>query len=284
MLTLTRRAFSAGSGLALAAPGIARATPAQPFFTSNWANFAATPTGLLTGRPVWKSAVGARLINNFLNDEQEYYQSSLSPFSPFSVSHGRLALTAAPAPPGSNPAGKPYISGLINSITLPGGTFTSARIDIRALLPKGHGLWPAIWLLPTDDQWPPEIDIMEMLGQDPTKIYCSLHWGHGDDAERHKHTQPIEVADTSSGFHQYGLDFDSTRPGSPITFFFDNHPVYQTSLPPRLLGFTWYLIINMTVGNTDSWGGAPNAATRLPASMLIDSIKLYPSGTPLPAS
>ena len=125
---------------------------------------------------------------------------------------------------------------------------------------------------------------MEMLGRDPAKIYCSLHWGNGDDAEPHKHTQPIAVPDTSAGFHHYGLDFDSTRADSLITFLFDNRPVYQTRLPARMLGVTWYVIVNVTVGNTDSWGGAPNAATQFPAAMLIDSINFYPPGTRLPAA
>src|SRR5437899_12605615 len=80
--------------------------------------------------------------------------------------------------------------------TGPGGTreYTSARIrtrgkgdwqygrfDVRAKLPQGKGMWPAIWMLPSDQRyggWPHsgEIDIMELLGHDPKKVYGTLHY------------------------------------------------------------------------------------------------------------
>src|SRR3712207_8253598 len=45
------------------------------------------------------------------------------------------------------------------------------RFELRGRLPAGQGLWPAFWLLPVDTSWPPEIDVMEGLGSEPTTVY-----------------------------------------------------------------------------------------------------------------
>ena len=50
--------------------------------------------------------------------------------------------------------------------------FEFGRIDIRAVLPYGQGIWPALWMLGanfTEVGWPQcgEIDIMELLGHQP---------------------------------------------------------------------------------------------------------------------
>lgn len=48
-------------------------------------------------------------------------------------------------------------------------SITYGRVEVRARLPRGDWLWPAIWMLPTDyvyGPWPMsgEIDIMESRG------------------------------------------------------------------------------------------------------------------------
>ena len=48
---------------------------------------------------------------------------------------------------------------------------------MRAKLPSTQGIWPAHWMLPTSGGWPPEIDIMELLGHEPTRVYMTHHWG-----------------------------------------------------------------------------------------------------------
>ena len=72
------------------------------------------------------------------------------------------------------------------------------------------------------------------------------------------------------------------RANSHVTFYFDNHPVYGVSLPQRMLGQTWYMMINLGVGGPRCWGGPPTAATVFPATMQVDYVRMYPPGTTLP--
>ena len=74
-----------------------------------------------------------------------------------------------------------------------GDSYTSARVvsrgkgdwqygvfEIRAALPSGHGLWPAIWMLPADSSnWPVtgEIDIMEHVSCDLGTVHATVHTG-----------------------------------------------------------------------------------------------------------
>ena len=52
-------------------------------------------------------------------------------------------------------------------------------IEMRARMPRGRGLWPAFWLLHSQDhQNRPEIDIVELLGHETNKAYHTLSLIH----------------------------------------------------------------------------------------------------------
>ena len=66
--------------------------------------------------------------------------------------------------------GKKYTSARL--VTKSKGDWLYGKVEVRAKLPEGRGMWPAIWMLPTDwsyGGWPAsgEIDIMENVGYDP---------------------------------------------------------------------------------------------------------------------
>ena len=104
--------------------------------------------------------------------ELEYYLDPQTPedgpsrgsFDPFDVRGGHLAITARAVPPEARRATQqmPYVSGLLT--TAPSFAFTYGYLEMTAEIPAGRGLWPAFWLLPKRLAWPPEIDVMEVLG------------------------------------------------------------------------------------------------------------------------
>jgi beta-glucanase (GH16 family) len=213
--------------------------------------------------------VGSTLAGN---SEQEMYinanNAATSSVKPWTVNNGTLTLTAAKASSAisSQINGYQYTSGMINtnhSFSQEYGYF-----EMRAQLPAGQGLWPAFWLLPSNGSWPPEIDIMEVLGNDPSKLYTTTHT-----EETGSHTmssQGTTVADMSSGYHTYGVDWEADK----ITFFFDGKQVYQVDTPADMHQ-PMYMIANLAVGG--SWPGYVDGTTPLPANMNIDWIRAYSS-------
>lgn len=111
-------------------------------------------------------------------------------------------------------------------------SFKQGKVEVRAQLPKGDFLWPAIWMLPNDEtygQWPAsgEIDIMESRGNDAScqaggrnKFASTLHWGPDWASNKYELTteQYTHDSDLSDDFHIYGLIWTNDR----ITTYIDD--------------------------------------------------------------
>ena len=117
------------------------------------------------------------------------------------VENGSLILEAHKDNAQISGTQRPYSSGRIR--TKHRGDWQYGKIEVRAKLPAGQGLWPAIWMLPTDEKYGTwaasgEIDIMEHVGYDPNHIYFSLHnnnlWGDlsGTEQQGVYYSQEIE--------------------------------------------------------------------------------------------
>jgi len=105
-------------------------------------------------------------------------------------------------------------------------TFTYGTIEIRAKLPRGDWIWPAIWLLPRYDQygqWPMsgEIDIVESRGNAPgysaggnDVMASTLHWGPYFPEDRwdltHQAYQLPAGESFADDFHTFGCVWDAT--------------------------------------------------------------------------
>src|SRR6267378_2061906 len=222
----------------------------------------------------WAQPNGVTLSGN---GEQEWYINSMyaptSSVKPWTVSNGILTLTAAPAALSILPLinNYQYTSGMITTYNSFSQTY--GYFEMRAQLPQGQGLWPAFWLLPADGSWPPEIDVMEVLGNDTTKLYTTVHT-----SSTGTHTSSgtgTTVANMSTGYHTYGVDWEANT----TTFYFDGQQVYQTATPSDL-NKPMYILANLAVGGY--WPGMVNSTTPFPAQMQIDYIRAYSAASASP--
>jgi Glycosyl hydrolases family 16/Malectin domain len=158
-------------------------------------------------------------------------------------------------------------------------SFRYGRFEARLQTPVGRGLWPAFWALGDDidrSGWPAcgEIDVMENLGQEPTKASGTIHGPRGRDDYEPGRTV-VHSAPLSQGFHTYGVQW---LPGS-IQFFFDGRPYGSVTAADLPAGSRWvfdhpfYLILNVAVGGR--WAGSPDASTDFPQLLRVDHVRVY---------
>ncbi len=193
------------------------------------------------------------------NNELQYY----APDDVY-VEDGRLVLRSQRRPMG----GRQYTSGLVDTR----GKFAQAfgRIEIRAKLPKTQGMWPAHWMLPDDGSWPPEIDIMESVGHQPTFMVMSLHTGTWPELETQN--QEILGPDLSADFHTFGLEWEPGR----MSWLVDGEEKFRVTndVPAK----PFYLILNTAIGGM--MGGDPDETTVFPQYHYIDYVRVYGKEVP----
>jgi len=155
--------------------------------------------------------------------------------------------------------------------------FQYGRMEVRAKIPTGKGIWPAFWMLGSNIKkvgWPKcgEIDILEYVGREPHQIFTSLHTqdSHGNTIN----TKKTQISNIEEGFHLYAIDWTKDK----IEFFVDNQSVY-TFNPDKKDENVWpfnqpfYFIINVAVGG--NFGGHDVDNEIFPQEFLIDYIRVY---------
>jgi beta-glucanase (GH16 family) len=185
---------------------------------------------------------------------------------PFHIADGALEIVADKAAEDVVPSiwNYRYTSGLITtqrSFSQVYGVF-----EIRARMPKGRGLWPAFWLLPVDRSWPPEIDVLEILGHETTVLHTNAH-----SKASGKHTDApavVQVSDTSAAFHTYSVDWEKDE----IKWYFDGVEVARAPTPGDMHK-PMYFLANLAVGG--NWPGSPDASTQFPAAFAIKWIRAW---------
>src|SRR5687768_13675222 len=212
-------------------------------------------TGSYLNTSVWGTKYWWGGRNLASNGEMQYFADRstaviqrnphLDPFSikadPHEAGDGILTITARPSPDTSLTDGLPYVSGLINTH----GTFsqTYGYFEITAQVPSGQGLWPAFWMLPQSGNWPPEIDVLELLGADPTTYYVGSHWKGSDGSHQYSTTGVNAGIDLSQSFHNYGTMWTPDT----ITFYLDGQKVGSMASPPGV-NEPMYLLAGLAVG------------------------------------
>ncbi len=155
--------------------------------------------------------------------------------------------------------------------------FQYGRMEARAKIPTGKGIWPAYWMLGSNIGkvgWPKagEIDILEYVGREPDMVYTSLHTqdSHGNTINSKKTSFP----NIEEGFHVYAIEWTKEK----IEFFVDDQSVY-TFAPEAKNENTWpfdqpfYFLVNAAVGG--NFGGHDVDDSIFPQEYLIDYIRVY---------
>jgi len=206
------------------------------------------------------------------NNELQYYQAKRAKNA--RVENGHLVIEAHR----ENAGNKEYSSARM--VSKHKGDWKYGRIEIRAQLPTGVGVWPAIWMLSTDwayGGWPEsgEIDIMENVGYLPDSVYGTVH------TKLFNHVKGTQVSGgrlsptLSSAFHTYAIDWNAEK----IDFYFDKQKYLTFSnnhQGPDAWPFDrkFHLIMNMAVGG--NWGGKKGVdKTIWPQQMLVDYVRVY---------
>jgi beta-glucanase (GH16 family) len=144
--------------------------------------------------------------------------------------------------------------------------FQYGYVEIRAQVPKGQGLWPAVWLLAQGADSAEEIDIMEVLGGDPGTVHTTIHYKRPTGQKMVKGYE-THGTDFSADFHTYAVDWEWDK----IVWFIDGKEVFRVTdhVPHEPM----YLIANLAVGG--AWPGYPDQTTQFPATFRIDFIRVF---------
>lgn len=170
-------------------------------------------------------------------------------------------------------------------------SFCFGRLEFRAKLPTGQGMWPALWTmgdnyftLGNDEvAWPRcgEIDVMELVGTSGESgnpfanktVWTTLHWGPSRDAHEEAHKETLIFSSLSEEYHTYAIEWDEQK----IVWFVDDKELMTVTLDDPDMGMAFiqkhWLIMNI---NLYEWGNtAFNEFTPELAHMYVDYVRVY---------
>jgi len=229
-------------------------------------------------RSKWDFQIGNG-VNGWGNNELQYYTSTPDNHE---ISDGLLKIVPIHSPNDE----KIYTSAKL--VTKSKFNFESPGIiTVRFKVPKGQGLWPAIWMMPVHSKfggWPRsgEIDLMEARGSNPQQILSTLHFfqnGHMYAGGEHSKSQAKNFNEV---FHTVDLVWNKEK----ISFFIDKkYLVFETSLNNALgelypFNEEFYLILNVAIGGNFVQEPLPDEICNLSAcndsqKLIIDYVRYY---------
>jgi beta-glucanase (GH16 family) len=236
----------------------------SPVFTEEF-------NGLLLG-DTWSYFNGNGCPDNcsFGTGELQLYQANN-----VTLRDGNLVITAKKETVGTNL----YTSGRIT--TFDSLSFTYGRIDVRAKLPKGQGLWPAIWLLGDnigEVGWPNagQIFLMEMRGGETDKrnntIRGGLTWGQRSNPKFFFNNKSLSRGIFNDQFHVFSIIWEPSK----IQWLLNDKVYLEQKIDASMNGTydkPFHLILNVAVGG--QFPGDPDSKTSFPQEMVIDYIRVF---------
>jgi beta-glucanase (GH16 family) len=158
--------------------------------------------------------------------------------------------------------------------------FKFGRIDIRAKLPVGKGIWPALWMLGANIStvgWPScgEIDIMELVGTFPSRVTGTMHWkGVGGDRQLKGANYNLSSGNFSQQFHVFSIVWSTNS----IKWYVDDQLFLSNSISDvgaanYPFNADQFLLFNVAVGG--DWPGSPDGTTTFPQRMFVDYVRVF---------
>ena len=206
------------------------------------------------------------------NNELQYYQEENA-----TVADGFMTITAREESVG----GLNYTSSRLRSLGK--GDWTFGRMEMRAKMPIGQGLWPAFWMLSSDPSiygpWAAsgEIDIVEYIGSDPNRIFGTIHYGASFPGNVFTSTDYFLPSGTfNDDFHEFAVEWEQGE----IRWYVDGmlyatqNSWFSTGGPfPAPFDVDFHLLLNLAVGG--NLPGPPDATTVFPQEYVIDYVRVY---------
>jgi beta-glucanase (GH16 family) len=225
---------------------------------------------------IWTPMLGG---TGWGNHELECYTSSRD--NSFLDGSGDLVIAALKPTGGTRCSDNPhnaYTSARLSTEGLQASEY--GRIEVRAELPTGVGIWPAIWALGTDHDvvtWPAsgELDVAEVIGWAPTVVHGTVH-GPTRKQSPYKLTGMVNSPSSlSTEFHSYSVDWDADS----IAFAFDGTTYARFTRSAVAAQGAWvfdqpfYVLLDVAVGG--DWPGSPDSTTVWPQQLIVDYVRVY---------
>ena len=222
----------------------------------------------------WSYEIGG---HGWGNNELQYYSDDDS--TAF-IQDGKLVIRADLVPQGTGSSDNLRYFSSARLRTSGKGDWRYGRIEVKAKLAMGQGIWPAIWMLPTDwmyGGWPEsgEIDIMEHVGYDPGRVHGSIHTGSYNHKINTQRGGSKLLDKISSKFYVYAIEWYEDR----IDFLIDDSKYFSFQNDGKNDFNTWpfnqrfHLLINIAVGG--DWPGSPDETTQFPTEMEVEYVRVY---------
>ncbi|MAM88802.1 MAG: hypothetical protein CME36_15970 [unclassified Hahellaceae] len=227
-------------------------------------------------RSKWELAVDGKGGGN---NELQYYTNR--PANAF-VKDGKLVIQALRERYSGADGTRDFTSARLSTPNK--GDWTYGRVEVRARMPAGQGMWPAIWMLPTDwvyGGWAAsgEIDIMEAVNLGAAggnEVHGTIHYGGKWPNNTHKGKSVTPASSVSENFHVYAIEWEEGE-----IRWYVNDRLYATQTEwyseaasyPAPFNQRFHLILNVAVGG--QWPGSPNSGTRFPQTMEVDYVRVY---------
>jgi len=202
------------------------------------------------------------------NNELQYYKEENT-----SLQNGCLIIEAKEEVEGTSN----YTSSRINTHNKV--SLNYGRVGIRAVLPVGQGIWPALWMLGDNIGtvgWPKcgEIDIMEMIGGNgqENKVHGTTHWWDDGFPASYGGSNTLANGIFNDEFHVFTIEWDAQF----IRWYVDDVQFHIIDITPPLLDELqkdFHFLMNIAVGG--NWPGNPDGTTFFPQQLIVDYIRVF---------